>query len=83
MGLALAPMGFYFGFNSTGLPILLAAQGVPLDKIAYVSAIGFSPTFWAFLLCPILDVRFSKRAYAVARPSAWRHRHCCFDTCPC
>lgn len=64
LGLALAPMGFYFGFNSTGLPILLAGQGVPLDKIAYVSAVGFSPTFWAFLLCPILDVRFTRRTYA-------------------
>jgi PAT family beta-lactamase induction signal transducer AmpG len=64
MGLAIAPLGFYFGFISTAMPILLSARGVPVGRIAEVSAIGFSPSFWAFLLCPILDVRFSKRAYA-------------------
>jgi MFS transporter, PAT family, beta-lactamase induction signal transducer AmpG len=65
MGLALAPLGFYFGFVSTAMPILLAAKGVPLGKISEVSAWGFSPSFWAFLLCPILDVKFSKRTYAL------------------
>jgi MFS transporter, PAT family, beta-lactamase induction signal transducer AmpG len=65
MGLAIAPLGFYFGFVSTAMPILLAAHGVTLGQIAKVSAWGFSPSFWAFLLCPILDVRFSKRAYAL------------------
>jgi MFS transporter, PAT family, beta-lactamase induction signal transducer AmpG len=65
MGLAVAPMGFYFGFISTAMPILLAAKGVPVGKIAEVSAVGFSPTFWAFLLCPVLDVRFTKRTYAL------------------
>ncbi len=65
MGLAGAPLGFYFGFISTAMPILLAAHGVSVGKISEVSAWGFSPTFWAFLLCPILDVRFSKRTYAL------------------
>jgi len=65
MGLAIAPLGFYYGFVSTAMPILLAAHGVSVGRISEVSAIAFSPTFWAFLLCPILDVRFSKRAYAV------------------
>jgi PAT family beta-lactamase induction signal transducer AmpG len=65
MGLAMAPLGFYFGFVSTAMPILLAARGVSVEKISEVSAIGFSPSFWAFLLCPILDVRFTKRTYAV------------------
>jgi PAT family beta-lactamase induction signal transducer AmpG len=66
MGLAVAPLGFYYGFVSTALPILLAARGVSVGRIAEVSAVAFSPTFWAFLLCPILDVRFSKRTYALA-----------------
>jgi len=65
MGLALAPMGFYYGFVSTALPVLLRAHGSSVEQIAWVSSVGFSPTFWAFLLCPILDVRFSKRAYAL------------------
>jgi PAT family beta-lactamase induction signal transducer AmpG len=65
MGLAVAPLGFYFGFISTAMPILLRAKGVPLGKISEISGYGFSPSFWAFLLCPILDVRFSKRTYAL------------------
>ena len=64
MGLAIAPLGFYFGFISTATPILLAGRGVSVERISEVSAIGFSPTFWAFLLCPVLDVRFNKRTYA-------------------
>jgi PAT family beta-lactamase induction signal transducer AmpG len=66
MGLALAPLGFYFGFITTAVPILLAGQGVAVDRIAYVSAVGFSPSFWAFLLCPVLDIRFTKRTYGFA-----------------
>ncbi|HEY4381291.1 MAG TPA: MFS transporter [Acidobacteriaceae bacterium] len=65
MGLAIAPLGFYFGFISTAMPILLSAKGVSVDEISKVSFAGFSPSFWAFVLCPILDVRFSKRAYAL------------------
>jgi len=65
MGLAIAPLGFYYGFVSTALPILLRARGVSVGQIAWVSAVGFSPTFWAFLLCPTLDVKFSKRTYAL------------------
>jgi len=65
MGLAIAPLGFYYGFISTATPILLAARHVSVGRISEVSAIAFSPTFWAFLLCPVLDVRFSKRTYAL------------------
>lgn len=65
MGLAITPMGFYFGFISTAMPILLRARGVSLGQISEISGWGFSPSFWAFLLCPILDVRFSKRTYAL------------------
>lgn len=65
MGLAIAPLGFYYGFISTAMPILLAGRGVSVGKISEVSAVAFSPTFWAFLLCPILDVCFSKRTYAL------------------
>lgn len=65
MGLAIAPLGCYYGFISTAMGILLRARGVPVERIDDISAVAFSPTFWAFLLCPILDVHFSKRAYAV------------------
>ncbi|HEV2619966.1 MAG TPA: MFS transporter, partial [Acidobacteriaceae bacterium] len=65
MGLAIAPLGFYYGFISTAMPILLRAKGVSVDEISKISLLAFSPSFWAFLLCPILDVRFSKRTYAL------------------
>jgi PAT family beta-lactamase induction signal transducer AmpG len=65
MGLAAAPIGFYYGFISAAMPILLSAHNVGVGEISRVSAIAFSPTFWAFTLCPILDVRFSKRTYAL------------------
>lgn len=65
MGLAIAPAGFYYGFISTAMGILLAAQGISIGRISGISAIAFSPTFWGFLLCPVVDVRFSKRAYAL------------------
>jgi PAT family beta-lactamase induction signal transducer AmpG len=65
MGLAIAPLGFYYGFISAAMPILLSAHNISVEDISRVSFIAFSPTFWAFLLCPILDVRFSKRTYAI------------------
>lgn len=65
MGLAIAPLGFYYGFISAAMPILLSARNVSVGDISRVSAISFSPTFWAFTLCPILDVRFTKRTYAL------------------
>jgi PAT family beta-lactamase induction signal transducer AmpG len=65
MGLAIAPLGFFYGFISAAMPILLSAHNVGVGDISRVSAIAFSPTFWAFVLCPILDVRYSKRTYAI------------------
>ena len=66
IGLANTPMGFVYGFISTAMGILLVARGVPLAKVGAISATAFSPTFWAFLLSPVLDVRFTKRAYGFA-----------------
>ena len=64
IGLANAPLGFYYGFINTSMPLLLVAQGIPLGRVATISAIAFSPTFWIFLLAPALDVRLSRRAHA-------------------
>jgi len=64
MGLANAPTGFVFGFISTAFGILLTARGVPVGTVLAISGTAFSPTFWGWMLCPILDVRFTKRTYA-------------------
>ncbi len=65
IGLANAPLGFYYGFLNTSMPLLLSRQGVSLPVIATVSAVAFSPTFWVFLLAPSLDLRFNRRTWSV------------------
>jgi PAT family beta-lactamase induction signal transducer AmpG len=64
MGLANCSTGFVYGFISTAMGILLVSRGVSVGRVGAISAIAFSPTFWAWLLAPVLDVRFTKKAYA-------------------
>ena len=65
MGLTNATFGLVGGFSVITLPEMLAAQGIPGGRIAAIVAIVLSPGFWTFLVAPILDVRFSRRAYAL------------------
>jgi PAT family beta-lactamase induction signal transducer AmpG len=64
MGLSNATFGLVGGFVVLPLPQMLAAQGVPELRIAAISAACLFPGFWAFLLGPLLDLRFSRRWYA-------------------
>lgn len=64
MGLSNATFGFMGGFLVLPLPQLLAAEHVPVERIAAISAACFSWAIWVFLLGPILDIRFSRRWYA-------------------
>ena len=64
VGLALFPFGLVAGFTITALPFLLTHLGVHLDKVAAVSATVMSPTFWGFLLQPLMDTGLTRRAYA-------------------
>lgn len=66
VGMGILPFGLVAGFVVTALPFLLSRAGVPLDRIATVSAVAMSPTFWAFLVTPIVDVGFTRRRYAFA-----------------
>jgi MFS transporter, PAT family, beta-lactamase induction signal transducer AmpG len=66
IGMGLLTFGLIAGFVITALPFLLARSGVSLDRIATVSAVAMSPTFWAFLVTPIVDVAFTRRTYAFA-----------------
>jgi PAT family beta-lactamase induction signal transducer AmpG len=66
MGLTNCSYGLYAGIQVFALPQLLAARHVPEATIAAMSAVELSPGFWAFLLSPVLDVKFSRRAYACA-----------------
>jgi MFS family permease len=62
--MAVLPFGLVVGFTITALPFLLTNAGIPLDRVASVSATVMSPTFWGFLLNPLLDVGLSRRAYS-------------------
>jgi MFS transporter, PAT family, beta-lactamase induction signal transducer AmpG len=63
LGMANCPTGFVYGFISTAMGILLAARHVPVARVGEISAIAFSPTFWGWLLAPVLDVHYTKRTY--------------------
>ena len=62
-GMVIFPFGLVVGFTITALPFLLTRQGIPLDRVASTSALVMSPTFWGFLLCPVLDTGLTRRAY--------------------
>ena len=66
MGLTNLSYGLYGGVVAFAVPQLLDARHVPESAIAGLTAVAISPGFWAFLLSPMLDVRFSRRWYAVA-----------------
>ncbi len=63
VGMALFPFGLVAGFIITALPFLLTHLNVPLYKVATVSATAMSPTFWGFLLQPLMDTALTRRAY--------------------
>jgi len=65
IGLAELPFGIVCGFVITALPFLLTRAGVSVDRAATVSATVMSPTFWGFLVTPIVDVGLSRRAYTL------------------
>lgn len=66
MGLTMLPFGMLGGLVVVTVPQLLAAQHLPEAEIAGITSLSFSPVCWAFLICPILDVHFSRRTYALA-----------------
>jgi PAT family beta-lactamase induction signal transducer AmpG len=66
MGLTNLSYGLYGGAVAFAIPQLLGDRHVPEAAIAGLTAVAFSPGFWAFLFSPMLDVRFSRRWYAIA-----------------
>lgn len=66
MGLTDAPFGMLGGLVLITVPQLLAARHVPEAEIAAITAVAASPLFCVFVICPILDVRFTRRSYAFA-----------------
>lgn len=69
MGLTNLSYGLYGGVIAFAVPQVLSNRHVAEHVIAGITAVSISPGFWAFLFSPILDVRFSRRWYAVALAS--------------
>jgi PAT family beta-lactamase induction signal transducer AmpG len=65
LGMANLPFGIFGAVMLITVPQLLAARGVSEPQIAAVTAFALIPGFCAFVLSPVLDVRFSRRAYAL------------------
>jgi MFS transporter, PAT family, beta-lactamase induction signal transducer AmpG len=66
MGLSGFSFGLVGGFILFALPQALAARRVSEVTIASITALAISPGFFSFLASPVLDVWFSRRAYALA-----------------
>jgi hypothetical protein len=69
--MATLTFGLVAGFLITALPFILSKNGVSVDRIAGISATAMSPTFWAFLLTPIVDVGVSRRFWSFAFAISW------------
>lgn len=65
VGMGSMTFGLVAGFLVTALPYLLSRAGVSVDRIAGVSAVAMSPTFWGFLVTPIVDVGIPRRKWAL------------------
>jgi MFS family permease len=63
VGIAVFPFGLVVGFMITALPFLLTHLGVPLYKVAALSATVMTPTFWGFLLQPLVDTGLTRQTY--------------------
>ena len=61
--LLILPLGMVYGFNFTALPFLLAKAGVPVDRIASVSAIASLPGVLGLFLAPIVDIKLRRRTW--------------------
>ncbi len=66
LGFANLPLGLGNGLMLSVVPQLLAARHVPEAVIADITTAGLAPGFAIFLAGPLLDIRFSRRIYAVA-----------------
>jgi PAT family beta-lactamase induction signal transducer AmpG len=66
LGFANLPLGITGAVALLVAPQVLAARHVPETTIANVTTLGLAGTFAFFIVAPILDVGFSRKAYAIA-----------------
>lgn len=66
LGLANLPLGITGAVALLITPQVLASRQVPETTIAGITTLGLSSTIFFFVVAPVLDVRFSRRTYAIA-----------------
>ena len=80
IGMTTLPFGLVVGFSITAMPFLLTKIGISLDRVAGISAVVMSPTFWAILVTPLVDVGLTRRAWSVLMAFV---SSCCIGTAVC
>ena len=65
LGLGFFPLGASGSVTLITVPQLLAAQHVPEQQIASMTAVVLMPAFLGFVVAPLLDWRFSRKTYAI------------------
>lgn len=61
--LLILPLGMIVGLNYTALPFLLAKAGVPVDRVASVSAVINLPGVLGLVIAPLVDVKLRRRTW--------------------
>src|SRR5258708_5415965 len=64
-GITNLPYGIYSGFIATARPYLLRNAGLPVDRIADISALAYAPAVWYFLWAPVVDTGFRRRTWVI------------------
>jgi PAT family beta-lactamase induction signal transducer AmpG len=65
MGMATLTQAMISAICLVTVPQLLSAAHVPETRIAQITGLALIPAFCGFIFAPILDVRFSRRTYAI------------------
>jgi MFS family permease len=65
VGLCYIPFGFYTGFVSTALPLLLTARGVTLDRVAQIVFVAMLPSFSSWVFTPLVDCGLHRKTWAL------------------
>src|ERR1051326_989136 len=66
LGVMAMPYGSFNGLVALGLPYLLRKQGIGVERIAAIAALGQAPAIWYVLWAPMVDIKFRRRTWIMA-----------------
>ncbi|HEU5020507.1 MAG TPA: MFS transporter [Bryobacteraceae bacterium] len=64
-GVVVLPYGFTTSVTVLLMPYLLRRYGMPVDRIAEISAIAILPAIWSFLWSPVADTGLRRRSWII------------------